>query len=138
MSNKSDQAERRALAGSTTTSTYFHQSQIAEQLDAPGGRFRERETIVGTDPVPQYARLPASSPWSGSADPGLEPPTGTAIDEHEAVGTATEIERSLVLVANPDEKAEVAPMLAASSPVDVVETPRPIPSAEATIRRRKI
>jgi hypothetical protein len=137
VSNKSDQAERRALAGSTTTSTYFHQSQIAEQLDAPGGRFREKETITGSELVPQYPRLPAGSPWSGDGV-GVEAPLGASVDAMEPCGEAFEVERSSVLAATPGEKAEVAPMLAAASPVDVVETPRPIPSAEATIRRRKI
>lgn len=151
-SAKAEQAERRALEGSTTTSTYFHQSQIAEALDGPGGRFREKETIVGTDPVPQYSRLPASSPWSGSVDPGQEAPLGASIDQMEPTGNAHEIEASLVLAAGTvpgsEKLAEVAPLVA-SSPADV-ETPRPISSAEErlaeilprlarpTIRKRKV
>jgi hypothetical protein len=95
ISNKIEQRERRELAGSTTTTTYFRQSQIHQDLDAPGGRFREKETTVGADLVPQYPRLPSSSPWSG--DPvGVEPPLGIDVNFQEPCGEAFEVERSLL------------------------------------------
>jgi hypothetical protein len=99
-SAKLEQKERRELAGSTTTTTYFHQSQIAETLDAPGGRYREKETITGSELVPQYPRLPASSPWAGDLV-GLEQPLGVSVDDHEATGTHAEVEASLAQVAAP-------------------------------------
>jgi hypothetical protein len=130
-SNKIEQAERRELAGSNTTSTYFHQSQIAEALDAPGGRYREKETITGSELVPQYPRLPASSPWA-SDGVGVEQPLGIDVNAMEPTGNAHEIEAGLVLAAGTvpgsEKLAEVAPLVA-SSPADV-ETPRPISSVE--------
>jgi hypothetical protein len=143
VSNKSDQAERRALAGSTATTTYHRQAQIDQELEL-GGRYREKETITGSERTTDYPRLPGGSPWSG--DPvGIEPPLGVAIDEMEPTGTAAEIEASLggSVVAAPaaipgSEVAEVAPALVASSSTDVVETPRPVPSVEAQARLAEI
>jgi hypothetical protein len=76
------------------TSSYFNQARIAEGLDSPGRRFAvEPPTVVGATPNP-YPRLP-SGPWADGPSPGLEPSLGVEIDQHERVGTAQEIERSL-------------------------------------------
>jgi hypothetical protein len=82
------------------TSTYFTQARIAQELEAPGGRFAEveRPMMVGAEPVPAYPG--SGGPWN---DPVIrmmhEPPTGFAVDAQEPTGTAQEIERSLSALA---------------------------------------
>ena len=82
------------------TSTYFTQARIAQELEAPGGRFAEveRPMMVGAEPVPAYPG--SGGPWN---DPFIrmmhEPPTGFAVDAQEPTGTAQEIERSLSALA---------------------------------------
>jgi hypothetical protein len=130
MSNKLDQKERRELAGSTGTTTYFAQARIAQELEL-GGRFAVEETInTGAEAATMYPRLP-SGPWTGP-QPGLEEPLGQDVNFQEPCGNAHEIEASLVLAAGTvpgsEKLAEVAPLVA-SSPADV-ETPRPISSVE--------
>ena len=79
--------ERRAFAGSNNATTYFQQSQVAEELDAKAGRFAKASMVSGANPTVQYPRLPASSPWAADMVPPEEslgsrltifPPTGIA------------------------------------------------------------
>ena len=71
MSDKSTKSERRALAGSNSTTTYHQQAQVDQALEGTG-RFSElarqeraaRATVVGETPGVQYPRLPAGSPWA--------------------------------------------------------------------------
>jgi hypothetical protein len=95
MTNKSDRAERAALAGSTATTTYHQQAQVDQALE--GGRFAElarqeraaKPTVVGAEPTVSYPRQLAGSPWAG--DPvGLEPPLGFSVDAMEPVGEVHE------------------------------------------------
>lgn len=60
------------------------------------GRFAPQakaDFTVGRDPVVNYPRLPASSPWQ-QEQPGLEPPFPEDINFVEAVGTPVEQERA--------------------------------------------
>ena len=94
--NKSDQKERASLLGSTGTTTFHAQSQIAQALDAPGGRFAAEDKSVtsGSEASVQYPRQPEGSPWAG--DPvGQEPPFPVDISAMDPVGTFAEIEASL-------------------------------------------
>ena len=94
MTNKSDRAERAALAGSTGTMTYHSRAAVEQTLET-GGRFADKVSlVVGETPAVQYPRLPAGSPWAG--DPvGLEPPLGFSVDAMEPTGEAHEIQASL-------------------------------------------
>jgi hypothetical protein len=82
---------------------------------------------VGADLVPQYPRLPSSSPWSG--DPvGLEPlidATDCGLAFGEAVGTHAEVEASL---------ASAAPVVttAHDGPPEVAILPPPAERSGAT------
>jgi hypothetical protein len=133
VSNKSDQAERGALAGSTTTTTLHSLTALASP--EPGGRFAKANYVAGSEPCVQYPA--AAGPWAGGTRVPDEPPLGFSVDAMEPVGTAAEIEASLVLAAAviPDggKLAEVAPTLTALSSANAVETPRPVPAAAARI-----
>jgi hypothetical protein len=61
------------------------------------GRFAKADYVAGQDEGVFYPRLPANSPWSGAGpQPGLEPPTGVAIDAQEPCGEAFEVAASIV------------------------------------------
>lgn len=123
MSTKAEQAERKALAGSTSATTYFHQAQIGRALDEPGGRFRAKDTIVtGNEPSVDY---PAGPDWtSNGAGVGLEPPLGIDVDALEPTGTPSEVAASLAGAEAPS----------AVSPPATVETA----PANSITRRRKL
>ena len=130
MSNKLDQNDRRAIAGSTTGTTYHKLAQIDQELEL-GGRYREKETITGSERTTDYRRLPEGSFWAG--DPvGLEPSLGYSVDDLEPVGTYAEVQASLEL-GGLSAPVDMIPgsETAASSPV--VETSPPIPSADARL-----
>ena len=85
--------ERRLRQGDREPSTFHTLAGLADDL---GGRFREKESIAGEQAATQYPKQNNASPWSGGgADPGIEPPTGVAIDAMEPTGEAHEIEKSL-------------------------------------------
>ena len=102
MSNKSEQAERRALAGSNNAvtlragdrepTTLHAMANLDTSLD---GRFGKADRVSGDAPTVDYPRLPASSPWA--CDPiGLEPPLGIEVDALEPTGTPAEVAASFV------------------------------------------
>jgi hypothetical protein len=76
--------------------TYHQLAGVDQEL---GGRFAKADVVAGAEPAVHYPAQPALSPWSGSADPGLEPPTGIDINALEPVGTPAEIARSLEALA---------------------------------------
>src|SRR5271155_2205290 len=54
--------------------TYFGRAQLGLDLDTPGGRFRSKETITGTEPAVYY---PAGPEWTrNGAGVGVDPPPG--------------------------------------------------------------
>jgi hypothetical protein len=126
VNNKSDQVERRALAGSTATTTYHRQAKIAQELEL-GGRFANEEINSGAEAATMYPRLPSSSPWAADGVGG-EPPLGISVDDMQPTGGAFEIERSLAKL------AEVAPTLATSSLATVVRDA----SANPIVKRRNL
>jgi hypothetical protein len=84
--------ERKLRQGERQSTTYHAQAMAG--LDEPGGRFaNQARYVTGSEAAVNY---PASSPpWHAQADPGIEPPTGVAIDTMEPTGEAHEIEASL-------------------------------------------
>ena len=133
---QAEQAERRALVGSTTTPTtkaaepqsYFSRARAGLDDDGPGGRFAAGGYVSGSERTTDYPRLPNGSPWAGDAV-GLEPPLGFSVNDLEPSGEAYEVERSLAQLAE-----AVAPVPVAQSPVGVVETASAIPTpAEARL-----
>lgn len=94
MSDKSTQAERRDLAGSTGSMTYHSRAAVEQTLES-GGRFADKVSlVVGETPAVQYSKLPSSSPWAGDLV-GLEPPLGFSVNAMEPTGEAHEIQASL-------------------------------------------
>jgi hypothetical protein len=85
--------ERRLRRGDREPSTYHKLAGLADDLS---GRFAVE---AGQSKSTEYPRQNSESPWSGSgADPGVEPPTGVAIDAMEPCGEAFEqlVDPSLV------------------------------------------
>ena len=92
------------------------------------GRFSKADYVSGQDESVFYPRLPANSPWGDGPNPGLEPPTGVAIDAQLPCGEPFEVARSLAelsataLMAAEAGKAEVAaPTLVDHPTANVVE-----------------
>jgi hypothetical protein len=59
-------------------------NQFAEsEANIDRGRFaaHEQSRVIGSEPLPRYPQLPASSPWAGPDLVPTEPPLGYAIDE---------------------------------------------------------
>jgi hypothetical protein len=128
--------ERKALSGSTSATTYFHQqSQVAEEL---GGRWSKADVVVGQKPSVVYPRLPSSSPWA--SDP-VPPEEALVIDisAMEPVGTSTEIEASMageVGTASPPTASALA-----ASPAPMAEAPvppLPLSSGDAASRLAEV
>jgi hypothetical protein len=88
MAEESSQSEkRRVLANDQSVrdqrqaSTYHAFGMI--DADEPRGRFQNMSgtmTVIGATPVPQYPRLPESSPWHSDPVPNEEP-LGFRVDE---------------------------------------------------------
>jgi hypothetical protein len=93
-SNQAEQKERKALAGSTTATTYHSRAMVDFELDGTAGRFGKPSVVSGAQPGVNYPRLPSSSPWHSDIVPPEES-LGFDINAMEAVGTPTEIEASL-------------------------------------------
>jgi hypothetical protein len=138
-SHRDEQRERKSLSGSTSATTYFHQSQVAEELEGTAGRWGKPSVVVGQTPAIAYPRLPSTSPWHSDIVPP-EKSLGFDISAQEPVGTAAEIEASLAgEVGTPSTaSALVAPVAPASdqSP-GVVETGATIPLPKLVRRRVK-
>jgi hypothetical protein len=83
--------ERKLRRGDRDASTYHAQAMAG--LDEPGGRWAQSRYVSGSEPSTRYPA--ASSPWSSSADVGVEPPTGEDINFVAPVGEAHEIEASI-------------------------------------------
>jgi hypothetical protein len=82
--------ERKLRRGEREATTYHRLAGLADDL---GGRFAAE---AGQSKATDYPRQDSASPWSGGgADPGVEPPTGEAIDAMEPCGEQFEIEKSL-------------------------------------------
>ena len=123
MTAKADEMkERRALAGSTSATTYFQQSQVAEELDAKAGRFAKPSVVSGSEPAVRYPRLPSSSPWASDPVP-VEPPLGIDVNALEPTGELHELVGPLALTS-------------VSQSTDVVETRPDHPRLPKLVRRR--
>jgi hypothetical protein len=101
-----EQKERRALVGSTTTSTYHSLANL--DLSLSGGRFSPGGDVSGSEELVRYPRLPPGNPWSHD-QVGLEPPTNYEIDAQEPVGTAQEIASSEVSFLYSDDAIAPSP-----------------------------
>src|SRR6202042_2564080 len=88
---------RRELAGSTGTTTTFHQQAMIDLQLESGGRFAKDTIVSGTEASVHY---PPGPTWTRD-QVGLEPPLGVAIDDLEPTGNAHEIEHSTAQVAAP-------------------------------------
>jgi hypothetical protein len=122
-----EQKERRALAGSTNTTT--HQRGTSTLLDhvtnESGGRFAElarrdggKPTVIGT----AEARYPAGPAWA--ADPcGVEPALGFSVEDLQPTGEPFEVERAAEIVASREELAASPEALTSASQFPgVIET----------------
>jgi hypothetical protein len=93
--------ERKLRRGDRDASTYHAQAMAG--LDEPGGRWAQSRYVSGSEPSTRYPA--ASSPWSSSADVGVEPPTGEDINFVAPVGEQFEIERSIAEQGGPEPGA---------------------------------
>jgi hypothetical protein len=118
-SHQKEQAERKALAGSTTGMTYHSRAITGLDLER-SGRHAQHAVVTGSARVPQYPA--ASGPWNDPVQVPDEPPLGYAIDSQEPVGEVFEIEASL---------REASPSVASLTPDGDVATARTTPSAGA-------
>lgn len=116
MSDKSTQAERRDLAGSTGSMTYHSRAAVEQTLES-GGRFADKVSlVVGETPAVPYPRFPAGSPSSGDLV-GDEPSLGFSVEAMEPTG----------------EAHEVAASLATGSPVPVAEGSGAAPAVPSVV-----
>ena len=93
-SKQDEQKERRALTGSTTTTTFRDMANLDLSL---GGRFAvpgSKPDVSGSEEITRYPRLPPSNPWSSDLV-GVEPPLGWSVEDQEPTGTFEEIEASI-------------------------------------------
>jgi hypothetical protein len=111
-------ANERRLRNPGTTFSQFAQSEAAEGR----GRFtaHEQSKVVGSEPLPRYPQLPASSPWAGPDLVPTEPVLGVDINEMEPVGQPHELKAS---------RAVLEPLPPAQEPLDRVMTAKATPSA---------
>jgi hypothetical protein len=86
---------RKALAGSTTTQTFFSRAEADIALESQGRHAAaSKASVVGTEASIRYPRLPADNPFTTDIS-GIEPPTGYEINAQEPNGTFEEIAASL-------------------------------------------
>jgi hypothetical protein len=107
-SKELEMADRRRLAGSTTTitrdnpPTTFH--ALANLDNSLGGRFATGGDVSGSEEVTRYPRLPSNSPWAGSTRVPDEPPLGFEIDRLDNVtGEFFEVQASSGFLPLPDD-----------------------------------
>ncbi len=118
--NETSQKLRREMLRNDRSTLLDHARAHAD--DAAGGRFK-KEMATEVTGVPQYPRLPATSPFASDPVPPEEP-LGFSVDDMVPVGTATEVEASIA------DEAAMAPT--ESSPVVETEAASSAPS----LRRR--
>ena len=133
-SHQKEQAERLALAGSTTGMTYHSRAITGLELER-SGRHAQSATITGTKAVPQYPA--ASGPWNDPVQVPDEPPLGYSVqDDLEPTGTPVEIAASVAIPSNDAASARevdatppprAAPTSGSMSPREVGVTPSPEP-----------
>lgn len=108
-SAKEEQKLRRALVGSTgstTFNTYGDRAEADLQLENQGRHAAAaKASVTGAKASVQYPRQPSTSPWHSDIVPP-EPSLGYAIDAQECVGEVFEIAASLPSGAA-DEATEV-------------------------------
>jgi hypothetical protein len=78
-----------------------------------GGRYSaiSNATVIGTDPIPRYPQLPASSPWAGPDLVGDEPP----LSDNPALNPpSAELEPPAVLATPPNPEPAAIPLAARS------------------------
>ena len=99
---KSTQAERRALAGSTATTTKDATTlhQLANLDTSLKGDFSTGGYVSGSERGVNYPA--ASGPWGAGPQVPPEPSLGFAIDAMEPTGEAFEVQRSLAEAACSD------------------------------------
>jgi hypothetical protein len=86
--NNTDQETRRRVEHDS----YLTRAQA--EADQVGGRFR-KEVTTTVNAVPQYPKLPASSPWASGFDQNVEPVLGYDVNAQEPTGTPAEVQASL-------------------------------------------
>jgi hypothetical protein len=87
---------RKALAGSTTTQTFFSRAEAEIILQSQGRHaLASKPTVNGTEASVRYPRQPENSPFAADLT-GPEPSLGYAIDAQECVGEFHEIQESLI------------------------------------------
>jgi hypothetical protein len=118
-SHQKEQAERLALAGSTTGMTYHSRAITGLELER-SGRHAQSATITGTKAVPQYPA--ASGPWNDPVQVPDEPPLSYSVEDLEVTGNYHEVEAS---------SREASPSVASLPPDGDVATASAIPSPGA-------
>jgi hypothetical protein len=114
-SHQKEQAERRALAGSTATMSYHTRAAAELQLEqGNAGRWTDKAALSGREPFVKYPAMPEGSPWAGDLS-GVEPPLGYAIEAQEVTGEPHEVAASLN-TALPNHDGEVVAATAEGSP----------------------
>jgi hypothetical protein len=94
-SAKREQAERKALVGSTTGMTLHSQAITQIELEAQGRHAAiAKASVSGREPAVNYPRMPEGSPWAGDLVPP-EPSLGYAIEALEVTGEPHEVAASL-------------------------------------------
>jgi len=116
-SAKAEQKERRALAGSTATTTKdattFH--ALANLDTSLKGDFSTGGSVSGSAASTEYPRLPAG-PWADPVQVPPEPALGFPIDAMEAVGEAHEVAAAALILEARAAGGSVGSVLADTSP----------------------
>jgi hypothetical protein len=104
-SAQEEQRERKALVGSTTTTTYHSRAMAELQLEqGQAGRFTDKASVTGAEPFVKYPRMPEGSPWHADIVPP-EPGLGYAINDLEVTGEPHELAASIVQLPEGDDAA---------------------------------
>jgi hypothetical protein len=104
-SSDMEQADRRRLAGSTTSATTYRDlAEAGLSLEAQG-RHAAKAAVSGSKAVPHYPA--ASGPWNDPVQVPDEPPLGWSVEAQEPVGETFEIAASSAL--SPENAADAAP-----------------------------
>ena len=98
--------KRRVLENDKQGSTFLDHTH-----NDTGGRFSaiSNPTVIGTEPLPRYPQLPASSPWAGPDLVGDEPPLS---DNPAADPSSTEVALPREETPNPERSQASLPLAA--------------------------